>query len=52
MIGNGSGKCNYPNDLLASHVQFALLESPSVDADLANLKNELSGSSKVIILMP
>lgn len=29
--------------------QFALLESSSVDDDLANLKKELSGSSKVCL---
>jgi len=28
-------------------LQFALLESSSVDDDLANLKKELSGGSKV-----
>lgn len=29
-------------------LQFALLESTSVDSDLAELKKELSGSSKVV----
>lgn len=33
--------------ILTLRVQFALLESASVDADLENLKDELSGSSKV-----
>lgn len=32
-----------------SILQFALLESSSVDDDLANLKKELSGSSKVCL---
>lgn len=31
-------------------LQFALLEDSSVDDDLANLKKELSGSSKVCLL--
>jgi hypothetical protein len=32
-------------------LQFAILESSSVDDDLANLKKELSGSSKVCFVM-
>lgn len=33
-------------------LQFALLEGSSVDDDLANLKKELSGSSKVCLVVP
>lgn len=33
-------------------MQFALLESSSVDDDLANLKKELSGASKVLPTLP
>ncbi|XP_057490984.1 membrane-associated 30 kDa protein, chloroplastic-like isoform X3 [Actinidia eriantha] len=32
--------------------KFALLESSSVDEDLANLKKELSGSSKFVVMFP
>lgn len=32
-------------------LQFAMLESSSVDDDLAKLKKELSGSSKVCLIM-
>ena len=31
-------------------VQFALLEGASVDDDLANLKKEISGGSKVCLI--
>jgi len=33
--------------LIIDFLQFALLEGSSVDDDLANLKKELSGASKV-----
>ncbi|KAG6640483.1 hypothetical protein CIPAW_09G006800 [Carya illinoinensis] len=32
--------------------KFALLEGSSVDDDLANLKKELSGSSKLCLILP
>lgn len=32
-------------------LQFALLEGSSVDDDLVNLKKELSGSSKVCLML-
>lgn len=45
--------CNIFFELYLLHfLQFALLETSSVDDDLANLKKELSGSSKVCLRQP